>query len=208
MTGPIPPWSPLNDPQLSAQIQGNLRHARESVRREAQFWQEVLTRHAWQEYPVKCGVWILGESGLTSGTNLSGPWTKRVWAPSFAWMQLYDPASRQPIAVQCANPSLGDGGHVTLPFDARTTSVWFAGDPRVCGLFSPVGDGHRAYFGERPTGITRMFSAWQKGPEYYAQWAAKVAAMPDRRPDGTTSIWIADHPQKPDDPRRFSKATL
>jgi hypothetical protein len=204
----LPPWSPLNDPQLYAHYQEKLKSGREPVRRKAQFLMELLSRYAWQEYPVKYGCWVLNETGLTGGTNLSGPWTKRAYTADYSWIQLLDPSTRRPLARHRIDTSFEGGMLVkAVPFSSQnTTSIWFAGDPRAYGVFAPVGDGHAGYFGTRPG--ASPFEVWQKGPQEFGQWAATIADTLDRRPGGGNAdvLWLADHPQAPPNPKRFGAA--
>ncbi|HEV2347373.1 MAG TPA: hypothetical protein VGS97_24980 [Actinocrinis sp.] len=204
MTGTLPPWSPLNDPQLSARIQAGLQDSREGARRDAQRDLYFLERYAWQEYPVKCGRWrrIDDPGALTSGTNMSGPWTKKTWTADFGWLLLIDPAGNRPIAAHKVDwPTQQQGNRMVSPVGAQTRSIWLAGDPRVGGMFSPVGDGHTAAFGNRAdkNGLRR----WE-GPQHFEQSAAAVAAEPYREPGGgDLGPWLADQPQAPPDPKRF-----
>jgi hypothetical protein len=211
VTGTLPPWSPLNDPQLSGRLQEKLGSRREQTRLAAQFQMDLLSRYAWQEYPVKYGVWALKETGLTGGTNLSGPWTKRSYEPDYSWILLLDPGSGRPLARHFVDAASDSGmTYKAMPFPAQTTSIWFAGDPRAFGLFSPVGNGHFAFFGSRDR--LQAIDAWQRGPQHYTQWAATIGDVLDRDPAhaaanaAAQSLWIADHPQKPSAPGRFSSA--
>lgn len=211
MTGTLPPWSPLNDPRLSAQIQERLRDEREPFRNRALRDLYFLERYAWQEYPVKCGRWRVGAASsftLTGGTNLSGPWTRKEWNADLSCVLLLDPSTREPIAAHTVDwwTDVDDGGHPLKPVDTRTTSIWFAGDPRVCGLFTPVGDGHRTAFGFR-FGKSGLRS-WKEGPAGFEKTASLIAAEPFA--DTTASEfgpWIADRPEPPPRPKRFSRAT-
>jgi hypothetical protein len=200
----LPPWSPLNDPQLSARFQKNLGSRNETVRSKAQFQLDLLSRYAWQEFPVKYGCWALSETGVTGGTNLSGPWTKRSYTPDYSWILLLDPGSGRPVARHWIDTGF-DGGLTVkdAPFPPGAASIWFAGDPRAFGMFSPVGNGHIAYFGSRDR--LQAFDAWRQGPQHYAQWAATIGDAMDRRPAGPDAdvLWLADHPQAPPSPRRF-----
>jgi hypothetical protein len=203
----LPPWSPLNDPQLSGHYQEKLRSGKDTVRRKAEFLTDVLSRFAWQQYPVKYGCWTLKETGLTGGTNLSGPWTKRAYTADYSWILLLDPNTGRPLAKHRIDTAFEGGALVkAVPFKTQgTTAIWFAGDPRAFGLFSPVGDGHVAYFGARPG--ASPFAVWQRGPQEFAQWAATIGDTLDRQqpPGGAAeeSLWLADHPQPPAGPRRF-----
>lgn len=205
MTGPLPSWSPLNDPQLSAQIQAGLRDSRETTQRHAQRDLYFLERYGWQEYPVKCGRWVrIDDPGaLTSGTNMSGPWTKKTWTADLNWLLLFDPNSRRPIAAHKVDwPSQQQGNRLVRPVTAQTASIWLAGDPRVCGMFTVVGAGHTATFGHRVgrTGLRR----WE-GPQQYEQLAGAIAAEPysDDAGAGDVGPWLADSPQAPPAPKRF-----
>ncbi len=208
MTGTLPPWSPLNDAQLSARIQAGLRAERPAERAGAQRDLYFLERYAWQEYPAKCGRWHAGEAGftLTGGTNLAGPWTKKDWNADFGWVLLLDPASRQPIAAhivdwwQVRQP--GDN-RVHLPVDARTTSLWFAGDPRACGMFTVPGDGHQAAFGYRhgKAGLKE----WDQGPARFEKALPLLAAQPyAETTEREFGPWLADQPEPPPRPKRFA----
>jgi hypothetical protein len=208
VTGPLPSWSPLNDPQLSAQIQAGLRDSRETTQRHAQRDLYFLERYGWQEYPVKCGRWIrIDDPGaLTSGTNMSGPWTKKTWTADLTWLLLFDPNSRRPIAAHKVDwPSQQQGNRLVRPVTAQTASIWLAGDPRVCGMFTVVGAGHTATFGHRVgrTGLRR----WE-GPQQYEQLAGAIAAEPysDDAGGGDVGPWLADSPQAPPAPKRFGGA--
>ncbi len=205
MNGTLPPWSPLNDPQLSAKYQKNLGSGNETLRGKAQLQLDLLSRYAWQEYPVKYGCWALNETGLTGGTNLSGPWTKRSYKPDYSWIQLLDPGSGRPIGRHWIDTGF-DGGMTVkaVAFPPGTTSIWFAGDPRAFGLFSLVGNGHVAYFGSRDR--VQVYDAWRQGPQHYAQFAATIGDTLDRRPGGAELLWLADHPQAPQSPKRFGAA--
>lgn len=210
MTGTFPSWSPLNDPQLSAQIQAGLQRASEPERRTAQRDLYFLERFAWQEYPVKCGRWRLGEasSALTGGTTLSGPWTKKDWAADLNWVLLLDPASRQPIAAHYVTwwreERPGDR-HLLLPVRGDTPSIWFAGDPRACGMFTPAGNGHRAAFGYRAG--KGGLKSWDEGPARFERAAPLLAAEPYTEPKSPEyGPWLADCPQPPPRPARFSRA--
>jgi hypothetical protein len=208
-TGPLPPWSPLNDPQLAGRIQERLASRREQTRLAAQFQTELLSRYAWQEYPVKYGVWELKETGLTGGTNLSGPWTKKAYVEDYAWIQLLDPGSGRPLARHFLDTGSDSGmTYKAQPFPAGTASVWFAGEPRAFGMFTAVGGGQVAYLGTRDR--LAAVDAWRRGPQDFAQWAASIGDTFDRdpkhAPEGPGSLWIADHPQRPAAPGRFSSA--
>jgi hypothetical protein len=207
VTATLPPWSPLNDPQLSAQIQAGLQQEREIPRRNAQRDLYFLERYAWQEYPVKCGRWhrVDDPGALTSGTTVSGPWTKKTWTADLRWLLLFDPAGRQPIAAHTVNWPSPQQGATAPPVDGRTASIWFAGDPRVCGLFTPAGDGHTASFGQRAG--SEGLSLWQGGAQRYEQLAANIATRPfaDTAPPDY-GPWLADQPQPPPAPKRFGAA--
>lgn len=204
MTGTLPPWSPLNDPQLSAQIQAGLQDTHENVRRTAQRDQYLLERYPWQEYPVKAGRWrLINDPGaLTTGTNMSGPWTKKTWTADLTWLLLLDPASRRPIAAHKVGwPTQQQGNRIVSPVSGQTASIWFAGDPRVCGLFTLVGDGHSVTFGYRQG--KRGFGRWE-GPQQFEQLATAVAAEPyNEASSGEIGPWLADQPQAPPNPKRF-----
>jgi hypothetical protein len=208
VTGSLPSWSPLGDPQLSAQIQAGLQQADPARRAEAQRDLYFLERYAWQEYPAKIGRWQVGEaSSLTGGSNLSGPWTKREWTPDPRWVLLLDPGSRQPIAAHVVHwwTEEGPDRRAHLPVSSGAASVWFAGDPRVCGMFTPAGNGHRAVFGYR-AGKTGLKS-WAEGPARFEKAAPLLAAQPYQdAPSSEFGPWIADHPQQPPRPKRFSRA--
>jgi hypothetical protein len=200
----LPSWSPLNDSQLSAQLQAGLQASSENTRRHAQRDLYFLERYAWQEYPVKCGRWLqINDPGaLTTGTNMSGPWTKKTWTADVTWLLLFDPNSRQPIAAHKVDwPMRQEGNLMISPVTSQTTSIWFAGDPRVCGMFTPVGAGHMATFGHRAgkTGLRR----WE-GPQHFEQQAATIAAEPyNDAAGGDVGPWLADQPQSPRNPKRF-----
>jgi hypothetical protein len=205
VTGTLPPWSPLNDPRLSAQLQARLQDTRENVRRSAQRDQYLLERYQWQEYPVKIGRWLLinDPGALTTGTNMSGPWTKKTWTADINWLLLLDPASRQPLAAHKVTwPTEQQGNRLVSPVSTQTPSIWFAGDPRVGGLFTPVGDGHSVVlFGHRYG--KRALARWE-GPQQFEQSAAAVAAEPySEAGGGDVGPWIADQPQSPPNPKRF-----
>ena len=208
MTGTLPSWSPLNDPRLSAQVQAGLRDQREAARQNAQRDLYFLERYAWQEYPAKCGRWRVGEaSSLTGGTTLSGPWTKKQWVPDLRCVLLFDPASRQPIAAHVVHwwSEQQPDGRAAAPVSGATTSVWFAGDPRACGMFTPAGHGHLAAFGYR-AGKSGLES-WAEGPARFEKAAPLLAAQPfDDQVSGEFGPWIADHPQQPPRPKRFGRA--
>ena len=208
MTGSLPSWSPLNDPQLSADIRARLQQGDQAGLPDAQRDVYFLERYAWQEYPVKCGRWHVGEaSAATSGTLMSGPWTKREWTPDLRWVLLLDPASRQPIAAHIVHwwTERGPDDRPFAPVSVNTASVWFAGDPRVCGMFTPAGNGHRAVFGYR-AGKTGLKS-WAEGPARFEKAAPLLAAQPYQdEPSSEFGPWVADHPQQPPRPKRFSRA--
>ncbi len=205
MTATLPDWSPLNDPQLQAQIQAGLRQQRESERAHAQRDLYFLERYAWQEYPVKCGRWHNTEDGsaLTSGTTVSGPWTKHVWVPDVRCVLLLDPNTRQPIAAHTV-PWWSEqrAGGTGFPVDPRTPSVWFAGDPRACGMFTPAGNGHQAVFGFR-VGKAGL-AEWDEGPGRFERAVPLLAAQPyDDSAPRDFGPWVVDHPQPPPAPKRF-----
>jgi len=204
VTGTLPSWSPLNDPQLSARIQAGLQDQREYLRRDAQRDLYFLERYAWQEYPAKCGRWrrVDAPDALTGDTNVSGPWTKKAWTVDYSWLLLFDPTSRQPIAVHLVGwPTEQRNGQLVAPVGGQTTSVWFAGNPRLCGLFTSVGDGHSAFFGFRlgERGLRR----WE-GPQHFEQLAAQAAAKPFADAQSAEyGPWLADQPEAPPRPKRF-----
>jgi hypothetical protein len=211
VTGTLPSWSPLNDPQLSAHVQAALAQDNPVARSNAQRDLYFLERYAWQEYPVKCGRWRVGDASsftLTGGTNLSGPWTKKEWNIDLTWVLLLDPATRQPIAAHIVDwwrEERPQDKHLFFPVSSTTASLWFAGDPRVCGMFTPEGNGHRAVFGYR-AGKTGLKS-WAEGPARFEKAAPLLAAQPYQdAPSNEIGPWIADHPQQPPRPKRFSRA--
>ncbi|MBS2962916.1 hypothetical protein KGA66_07670 [Actinocrinis puniceicyclus] len=207
MTGTLPPWSPLNDPRLSAQVDKDLHNKRSAIRNRAELYAYLLQRYAWQEYPVKCGRWRITDDpmALTGGAIYSGPWTKKAWTPDVTRMLLLDPATRQPIAAHVVPWNFALDVRKGWPVDTKTTSIWFAGDPRVCGMFTPVGDGHRVALGCRSG--REGIEVWE-GPEHFERLAARIAAEPyvDATPPGY-GPWIADTPKPPPRPKRFAKYT-
>ena len=209
-TGTLPPWSPLNDPQLSGRLQQRLGSRNEQARLKAQFQMDLLSRYGWREYPVKYGVWALKETGLTGGTNLSGPWTKKSYVEDYLWILLLDPSSSRPLARHFIDAESGTGMTQKLkPFPEQTTRIWFAGEPRAFGMFTLVGDGHDAYFGSRDK--LAPYDGWRRGPADFAQWAASIGDTFDRDPrhpaTSPDDLWIADHPQRPAAPGRFGSAS-
>lgn len=214
MTGSLPSWSPLNDPQLSAQIQARLANGQEKTRVEAQRDLYFLERFEWREYPAKCGRWHLGEAGsftLTGGSNLSGPWTKMDWSPDYRWVLLLDPASRQPIAAHIVNDWWVEDpkARQVVPVANGVTSFWFAGNPLLGGMFTPAGNGHRAVFGYR-SGHSEVanFVNWTSGPARFEQLAAQAASWTyTDKVASEFGPWLADQPQQPPRPRRFSRLT-
>jgi hypothetical protein len=207
VTGTLPPWSPLNDPQLSAQIQAGLQDTRENVRRRAQRDVYFFERFPWKEYPVKCGRWsVINDPGaLTSGTNMSGPWTKKTWTADLSWLLLFDPNSRQPIAAHRIDwPSQQQGNRIVRPVSAQTTSIWLSGDPRVGGMFAVVGDARTATFGYR-AGRSDL-RRWESR-QHFEQLANAIAAEPyNDAAGGDIGPWLADQPQSPPNPKRFGAA--
>lgn len=213
MTGTLPSWSPLNDPQLSAQIQAGLQQGSAVARTHAQRDRYFLERYAWQEYPVKCGRWRVGDASsftLTGGTNLSGPWTKKEWNIDLSWVLLLDPATRQPIAAHTVDwwrEERPEDRHLFFPVSSKTASLWFAGDPRVGGMFTPAGNGHRAAFGHRAGNSTiGNYRTWENGPQPFEELTAKAASWSyEDKVSAEFGPWLADHPQQPPRPKRFGR---
>ncbi len=113
------------------------------------------------------------------------------------------PEQRQPIAAahKIEWPAHQEGNRIVRPVTAQTTSIWFAGDPRVCGMFTLVGAGHTTTFGHRAS--KNDLRRWE-GPQQFEQLAAKVAAEPYAdATDGDVGPWLADQPQAPPNPKRF-----
>lgn len=207
MTDSLPPWSPLNNPQLAARIQAGLQAAQPFERAHAQRDLYFLERYAWQEYPVKCGRWrsIDDPMALTGGPRYSGPWTKKSWTADLGCVLLLDPSSRQPIAthsVQWWTIERPDR-HLIMPVTGATNSLWFAGDPRAGGMFAIAGDGGNAAFGYRfgKDGL----KSWDEGPARFEKAAPLLAAQPyDENDFREFGPWLADQPEPPPRPKRFS----
>jgi hypothetical protein len=194
MTSPTPPNPPLSDPQLSARIQEDLHSQSKWRREQAERDKYLLERFAWQEYPVKLGRWskIADPKSLNAHTVLDGLTNRWVWKADLGQVLILDPATQKPLCQYSVKwPDEQDWATPQL------TGLWFAGDLRFGGLFTPVGDGRRTAIGGRrgvPLGALETAAKIE-------QFAAKYTAKPFKTPDDPTSTdepWIIDHPQEPE----------
>lgn len=198
----MPPARPLDNPDLAAKLRDDLQNKHRQA--EAQRSLYILERYAWQQYPVKYRRWhkivARAKSEMIRDTvldNYTGRWE---WQPDHSVVLLLDPATGSPIAEHSLAGSMD---FPWLPADA--THVWFAGNPRVSGMFTAVGDGSRAVFG-------RSRALWGV--------AKPFESLPDRdfpttngpyveRLEKSEGSWLADSPQPPAGPKPslFSRLT-
>jgi hypothetical protein len=179
----LPAWSPLNNPQLRAAVEEKRHHRYKNMRQGGEFERYIFERYAWQEYPVKYGRWRK-INDLRSIRHDSMFATRWVWHKDLKRILLLDPATRQPIRDH--KLSAAD----VLPEGA--TSVWFAGDARVCGYLTPVGDGGKFVFGSlfNWMPVRTALALQERGPE--------LAAKPyTESTDSFDGPWLADHPEMP-----------
>jgi hypothetical protein len=195
MTSPTPPNPPLSDPRLSARIQEDLTSDSKWRREQAERDKYILERFAWQEYPVKLGRWakIADPKGMNSRTVLEGLTTRWVWDADLRQVLVLDPATREPLYEY--DVKWPDGQDWVTP---QLTSLWFVGDLRVCGLFTPVGDGYRTALGCRGDFPLGAFETAQKVAQNAETYAAKPYRRRVDRPSVTNGPWIADHPDEPE----------
>jgi hypothetical protein len=194
MTSPTPPNPPLSDPRLSARIQQDLGSDSKWRREQAERDKYVLERFAWQEYPVKLGRWvrIADPKSLNAHTILDGLTNRWVWKADLSRVLILDPATRQPLCEYTVKwPDEQDWASPQL------TSLWFAGDLRFGGLFTPVGDGHRTAIGSRRTVPLGALETAAKMEQFAPKYTAKPFKTPED-PNATDEPWIADHPAEPE----------
>ena len=194
MTSPTPPNPPLSDPQLSARIQQDLSSDSKWRREQAERDKYILERFAWQEYPVKLGRWskVSDPKSLNAHTALDGLTNRWVWKADLRQVLILDPATRRPLCrYEVKWPDDQDWATPQL------TSLWFAGDLRFGGLFTPVGDGRRTAIGARREVPLGALETAAKMEQYAAKFIAKPFKAPDD-PNTTGEPWIVDHPAEPE----------
>jgi len=194
MTSPTPPNPPLSDPQLFARIQEDLSSDSKWRREQAERDKYILERYSWQEYPVKLGRWskIADPKSLNSRTILEGLTTRWVWEVDLRQVLILDPATRQPVCeYEVKWPDKQDWA------TPRLTSLWFAGDLRFGGLFTPVGDGRRTAVGGRREVPLGALATVQKIEQNAPKYVDRPFRTPNQ-PSVTNGPWIVDHPQEPE----------
>jgi hypothetical protein len=199
-----PPPRPLDDPRLAARLRQDSQISNASVRAKAARDRYILERYSWREFPVKYGRWHRAEAGAKSEFVKDTVWEgflgRWEWRPDYTAVLVLDPATGRPIAEHtlATRPA-----HESFP--PGSTSVWFAGEPLVSGMFTAVGDGGAAVFG-RSRALIGVVDA--------------VGSLPDRpfpqtggpyveRPGKNDGPWLADSPQPPPGPKpgRFGRLT-
>jgi hypothetical protein len=187
MTSPMPN-PPLSDPQLFAQIQAGLGSESKFQRQRAERDRFILERFGWQEYRVKLGRWQkVDDKSALSYSKPGLPNLRWAWAQDLAAVLLHDPATGQPLyEYKIFWPENQDW--VTT----QTPSLWFAGDIRMYGLFSP-GDGRRVAFGCRRDLPSSAFESVERIAEFTPKYAAK-----QYRHARGDEPWVVDHPQEPE----------
>lgn len=194
MTSPTPPNPPLSDPQLSARIQEDLASDNKWRRSQAERDKYILERFAWQEYPVKLGRWskIADPKSLNARTALDGLTTRWVWEADLRQVLILDPSTREPMCEYAVKwPDKQDWATPQL------NSLWFAGDLRFGGLFTPAGDGRRTAIGARRGVPLGALETVQKIEQYAPKYIAKPSGLPDK-PSLMNGPWIVDHPEMPE----------
>jgi hypothetical protein len=187
----ILPGAALNDPELQQTVRQKIEDAVKRESSKVQHWVgersreraermlNVLANYGWQEFAYKYGFWARATTdswGFTGAQKL------------YDRILMIDPGSGAPIAEL----AFGGGGPSFLREAGR---VWFAGDPQVGGVITPVGDGKRdVKLAVRP-------------PAGGASWDAVLTMrsgqplpfVPDIYVDkfGDQRPWVVDHPEKP-----------
>lgn len=186
----IAPGAALNAPELQRVIQDRLDRVENrkglfawwnnEARAEALRVRNLLAHYPWHEYAYKYGRWE------RTDRFLSYFYSVMKWAKSYDTFQLIEPASGRPIAEMYA-PS--------IRLKKYSGRLWFAGDPRIAGVYTPVGDGTQ--------------DLWFASSRFVDVTAARTAAL-TLRPGELPPIdlvpyhdraeqypWVADHPNKP-----------
>lgn len=191
----IAPGAALNDPRLQQAVAE--RVGRRIGRDEALRTQNILAHYPWREYGYKYGRWEWEQ------TFFSIVATRYKWAHAFRSVALVDPAGRELGEMTSYRIESSD----LVKFSGR---FWFAGEPTIAGVYSPVGDG-----------VEKLNLVWSrllvsKAAQDYALIMRPGAqpALPhaDLRPSGSSSAskkhmdsmggrsigpWVVDHPVKP-----------
>lgn len=144
--------------------------------------QHLLATFPWREYSYKYGRWQPVEQWWDPHGLLPMKWGR-----TYDTFQLLDPNSGQPIG------ELRSRGKLSRP----AGRLWFAGDPRVAGVYTPAGDGTR--------------DRWLVTSRFVSEKQAREAA-PTMRPSEIPAIdpgpyrermsekkwpWVVDQPTKP-----------